>query len=262
VARLDPSRTAVEVDELELTVANLLLYSPDDPLLNTPEAHRGIAELERAGIAEDGAISGYPAQLLGTILKPELVLALERNVTDETQRDFGAVADGFGIWAETKPSGAVEYTPIEPGLLPWQVARTVGLGPRTHSRQTEPLEFRAKSLDAALGKLWKGDARGAAKQLGKDPGLSEAERDVLMELLMLRRLSWRVASSWDDDDGEPLGTIIGVIDGGDAGLWFSLHLGDGSTENTVIRLTPTEPSEVWEKLVEAVPFPVPAEMPA
>ncbi len=255
MASLDPSRSAVEVDELELTVANLLLNSPDDELLATANARKGLRKLEKARIANDGVIDGYPAMLLRVVLQPELRLLLERFASDEPLREFAYVAGGVGVWGEAKAGASSEFTPIEPELIPWQVARSVGLGPRPRSRRLEPLEFRALTLDGALAHIAAGDLDAAAAKLGADPGIDDTGRNVLMELLLLRRLSWRAVSMWTTEDGEKHAEGVAAIDGGDAGLWLSDRTSD-ATDKAVIRLEPTESSVVWDRIVNLVPYPV------
>lgn len=254
MARLDPSRTALELDEVELTVANLLLTSPDDELLSTPVSVKAVAELERAGIAEDGVIGGYAARILAVVLDPELRLIVERFAAIETQRDIAARRGAFGVWGESRPNGATEFTPVEPDLIPWAVARAVGLGPRERPALARELELRASAFTAALGQLAQGDVPGAGRVLEQDGGLDEIQRAALLELLAQRRLSWRAFSLWTDTDGLEQTAAVAVVDGGDSGLWLSQHL-DAESADPFIRLTPTEPSVVWEGIVSLVPSP-------
>jgi hypothetical protein len=104
----------------------------------------------------------------------------------------------------------------------------------------------------------KGNVRGAAKELGKDPFLSDPERAVLLELLLQRRLLWRASSIWNKADGEEDAAIVSVIDGGEAGLWVT-HRVDG-WGGKVICLTPSDADQVWDKLGGLVPYPAPADL--
>ena len=254
MARLDPSRSAVEVDELELTVAHLLLTDPTDKLLDTTESKTVRVELERAGIVEDGAVTGYPARLLSVVLQPELRLMLERFAAETPIRDFAAVSGSIGVWGEGRSGGATEFTPIEPELIPWAVARAVGLGPRKLSAVSGPIEFRAATLEDALTCAAQGDIEGAANVLATDDGLPSEKRDALLHVLLQRRLSWRAVSVWTGSNGEKAAAGVAAIDGGDAGLWLSSR-SDDSAEATV-RLQSVESSVVWDRIVALVPFPV------
>ncbi len=180
---------------------------------------------------------------------------MERFYNDEPQCCFATVTGDIGVWVEPTSEGANEYTPIEPELIPWQVARSVGLGPRPRSRRSDPLEFRAATLDAALAEIAKQDLKAAAAELGTDPGLDDTARDMLMELLLLRRLSWRAVSLWKDDGGEKQAAGVSAIDGGDAGLWLTNHT-SADTKQAVIMLTPVESSDIWDRIVGLVPYPV------
>lgn len=253
MAALDPSRTALELDEVELTAANLLLTAPTDPLLETAKARQAVAQLERAGIAENGVIGGYPARLLQVILAPVLRVVVERFAGGGTQRDVAAATDEAGVWGESRAHGRTEFTPIEPSLIPWAVARTVGLGPRERAAWDGPIELSASALETALSFLAAGEPERADEELAASTSLDDDGRAVLVALLVQRRLSWRTVSVWEDGAGEQHMSSIAVVDGGDGGLWFSEHLHTDRDDPT-IRLRPADPSDVWDQIVASTSF--------
>ncbi len=76
-----------------------------------------------------------------------------------------------------------------------------------------------------------------------------------MEVLLLRRVSWRALSLWTNDAGEEQAARVSALDAGDAGIWLTNHT-SGKTKDVVVSFEPTEPSVVWDRIVELVPYPV------
>jgi EspG family len=257
MARLDRTRTAVELTEEELAVIGLLLTSPDDRALKSRKSKALQSELEQAGIVVDGQLEGYAARLMAVIGEPDLRLVIERFTTDEPRPGpFAAVRDDAGVWAETTRDGATDFTPIEPSLIPWAVARAVGLGPRDEANFDGRLELTGRSLQLALDRLTKGDVEKADDELLRTTSLDASEREVLCKLLVDRRLSWRAFSVWHNAAGEPEVVAVAVVDGGESGFWLSSHEPPGA-DDAVVVLEPTSAGEVWERIVALVPLPVP-----
>jgi len=263
VARLDPSRTAVELDEDELAVVGLLLTEPGDRRLKKRKAQAIVSELERAGVVADGGIpEGYVARMMAVIDQPQLRVLVERFANEAPQvGPFAGVRDEFGVWCEKTRDGTTEFTPIEPMLIPWSVARAVGLGPRPDPAHDGELELRGAVIQLLLDRLAKQDTAGAERELERLTDLDETERRIVLKLFLERRLSWRAFSVWEED-GEPQTIGVSVIDGGESGLWFSSwdQHEPRPSDQTVVRLEPTSPSAVWDRVVGLVPLAAPAGM--
>ena len=143
----------------------------------------------------------------------------------------------------------IELSPVEPSLLPWAIARSVGLGPREQTHEA-PLAVPAE----ALGRRRRGGRRArpeaaAAALEGCGPRVSETLSAVLRE----RRSSWTATSAWMGEDGEQRVSSVAVVDGGAEGLWLSRH--EGEPPDTVVHLEPVPPSVVWERIVALMPHP-------
>jgi hypothetical protein len=144
-----------------------------------------------------------------------------------------------GVWGVVAADGMIELTPIEPGLIPWAVARAVGLGPRDKP-DSPALQAPAQVL-------------GAAAEGGAAEALSELEPEVrerLLAILRERRLSWRATSVWSDSEEQHV-TSVAVLDAGVEGLWLTRH--EGEPPDTIVHLEPVAPSEVWERVVSLMP---------
>jgi len=249
MATLDPSRTALELTDDELAAVGALVTGTGDP----PRAL--VEELERAGVVVDGRLEGYAARMMAVIGDPELRLMIERFAGGPPQYGpFAAIREEFGVWAETTREGTTEFTPVEPSLLPWAVARAVGHGPRATPGFEGTLELRASALQLTLDRLAELDVESAVRELELATDLDELERKLLCALLLQRRLSWRAFST----SGESLVGSVSVIDGGEAGFWFSEH-DDPESADPVVRLEPTTAGAVWERIVALAPVPVPAD---
>jgi hypothetical protein len=249
MARLDLSRTALELDDAEFAAVGALLTGSGA----APKA--AVEELERAGVLVDGRLEGYAARMMAVIAAPQLRLMIERFAAGPPQYGpFAAVRDEFGVWAEKTREGTTEFTPVEPSLVPWAVAKAVGLGPRAESDFEGTLELRASALQLALDRLAEMDGDSAARELELATDLEEIERKLLCSVLLERRLSWRAFST----SGDSLVASVAVIDGGESGLWLSEHLDPESADPLVV-LTPTTSGDVWERIVALVPVPVPSD---
>lgn len=252
MARIDQSRTALELDDDELTAAGALLLDPDAEFMTNPEVVEVINRLEEAGVAVNGELQGYAARIVAVLAQPEFRVMVERFAGADVQRDFAAVSAGYGIWGEPSSAGN-EFTPIEPSLIPWGVSRAVGLGPRVKPSFDQTIEVRGTAAQKAMDSLNKLDADGAEATLEED-GLDTESRKALINLLLDRRLTWRVVSGWKDASGENQGGAVAVVDGGESGLWLSEHLANAAGEPTV-RLEPTASGTVWEQIVDVTHWP-------
>jgi hypothetical protein len=247
MARLDPSRTAVELTDDELAAVGTIVTGSGKP------DKQALAELERAGVVADGRIpEGYVARMMAVIGDPQLRLMVQRFAAGPPESGpFAAVRDEFGVWSERTRDGTTEFTPVEPSLIPWAVAKAVGIGPRPDPAFEGTLELRASALQLALDRLAENDVESAARELELATELDETGRKVLIAMLLQRRLSWRAFSVL----GETLHASVAAIDGGEGGLWFSEHV-DPESPDPLVRLEPTTPADVWERIVGLVPVPV------
>lgn len=256
MATLDPSRTALELSEDELSVGARLLAAPGHASLSQPSAVAAIRGLEQAGALENGQPSGYPADLLALVAAPKLRVIVEKFVVERTVIDYAWATERQAVWGEGKGEDAVELTPVEPGLIPWAIARSVGLGPRPRPRLDRPLTLRASALDEAFNRLFAEGSDAAEEALARTQ-LTADERQAFLELLLGRRLSWR-ASSCPAEPGslEEELAWVAVIDGGEGGLWLSEH--GGSEHDPTVTLEPISPGAAWERIVELMPAPNPS----
>jgi hypothetical protein len=252
VAELDVSRAALLLSDEELGVAVMLLVAPDHPSLAGSSSQAAVARLERAGIVAGGKVQGYPARLLAVVAAPKLRVTIEKFVAGEPVVEQAWATEREGVLGAVTREGRIELTPVEPSLLPWAIARAVGLGPREHGER-EPISVPAEVLGLAAEALWSGDGEAAAAAVADCEPAAGAR---LLELLRERRLSWTATSKWTDEGGEEHLTSVAVVDGGAEGLWLSSH--EGEPPDAVVRLEPVRPSAVWERVVALMPADVEA----
>jgi hypothetical protein len=243
MAVLDPSRTTVELSSDELEAAAALL---------TGEISDAVAleALEAAGVVRNGAIVPYVGRFLMVVAEPKLRIVVERYIAERVVVDDVWAIERLAVWGSEVRGGGTELRPVEPPLLPWEIMRAVGLGPRARPAIDTTLRIPATAL-AEVERLLAADDREAALALLADATeLGATEREVLVDVLLGRRSSWRASSIWTDVGGQR-SESVSVIDGGDGGLWISTAEGDA--EHTVVCLRPVLPSTVWHHLVRLVP---------
>jgi hypothetical protein len=249
VASLDVRRAALRVSDEELGVAVMLLAAPDHPSLADPGSQAAVAALERAGIVADGAVQGYPARLLAIVAAPKLRVTVETFVAGEPVIEQAWATEREGVLGAVVGDGEIELAPVEPSLLPWAIARSVGLGPREQVHEA-PIAVPAEVLGRAADAVAAGDADAAAAAL---EGCAPEVAETLLAVLRERRSSWTATSAWMGEDGEQRVSSVAVLDGGAEGLWLSRH--EGEAPDTVVHLDPVAPSVVWERIVALMPHP-------
>jgi EspG family len=245
-ARLDIPRAALRLNDDELGAAVMLLVAPDHPSLREPGSQAALESLTAAGIVVGGRIEGFPARLLAVVAAPKLRVTVESFVGAATVLEQAWATEREGVWGLAAPDGTIELSPVEPGLIPWAIARAVGLGPRAQP-DGPPLRVPAVLLGAAAEQLADGGAAAALEELDPD------ERERLLALLRERRLSWRASSVWSDRPDSQRISSVAVLDAGVEGLWLTRH--EGEPPDTVVHLEPAAPSAVWDRVVALMPSP-------
>ncbi len=137
-------------------------------------------------------------------------------------------------------------------MLPWAIARAVGLGRRPPPPVEGPVVLPASLLGDAHDRLAAGDRAGADEVLGAGAGLNEAHRQAVLDLCWRRRLSWRATSLWASGEDQREVHTLTVVDGGEAGLWLS-GIDDEQAADPVVTLDPVRPSQVWQQILSLLP---------
>lgn len=253
MAKLDASRTALEVSDVELAVGAMLLATPDHPSLSSPAAREAVGRLEEAGVVDDGRVSGYAAELLSVVAAPKLEVIVEKFMAERTVVDYAWATEAHAVWGEATRDRALELTPVEPGLIPWAISRSVGLGPRADASSDLRISLHSSTLDRAFELLATEGRQAAEDALESDTELEPDSRGVLIQLLLDRQLSWRASSSWKDPERGQQIAWVAVIDGGESGLWLSDN--DEDPRDPVVWLDPIRPGAAWDQIVDLMPTP-------
>jgi hypothetical protein len=245
VAVLDLARTAVELSDEELAAAAAVLQGdgavPDEVALEA---------LEAAGVVRNGTIMPYVGRFLLIVGAPKLRMIVERFVAQRVLVDNVWAIEQLAVWGSEGRDGGTELRPVEPPLLPWEIMRTVGLGPRARPAIETTLCLPAATLEGIEASLIAGDAEAADELLANTTDLGEAERAVAIDIVRNRRSSWRASSIWTEEEGQRTASVT-VVDGGVAGLWLSTA--SEGDDDSIVCLEPVLPSAVWKHLVALVP---------
>jgi hypothetical protein len=248
VSRLDVPRAALRLSDEELGVAVMVLAAPEHPSLAEPGSRAVLAALEEDGIVRDGRIDGFPARLLAVVAAPKLRVTVETFVGSEPRVEQAWATEREGVLGAVAGDGRIELTPVEPTLIPWAVARAVGLGPRERP-EGGPIAVPAEALGSAAERLATGDREAAEAAVS---ALDGADAERLVRLLAERRLSWRATSAWTDAGGERRLESVAVLDAGVEGLWLTRH------DDDTAHLEPVPPSVVWARIEALMPAGAPA----
>jgi hypothetical protein len=243
-AAIDHQRQRLHVTAAELAALSLLA-GPNPAAVEADAAWQLLAHLISGA---ERRLPGWVAELGGVIAAPALHLVVER---------FAAEApDVHQIWATPARAavGAIAdddrivVHPLETVMIPYELARIVGLGPRPRPATTDPIVVAASVLEAAEGAA--ADLK-RCRRLLTDAGAEQDEAAIVAALMAGRRLSWRVTSMWASSPTYVVSSTLLVVDGGEGGLWISEV--DGEDETPSVTLQPSRPSEVWEELLRLLP---------
>jgi hypothetical protein len=252
MARFDPSRGLLELNDDELGAASALVMVPDAKFLRKRKAREYLDRLEAAGVTVNRELQGNALPIVSVLAEPNIRMMVERFESGGTQRDFAAVKGEYGIWGEPTQNGN-EFRLIEPEHIAQAMSDAVGLGPRPEPSLSEPVGLHSSVLQNVLSRLGVGDLAEANAVLEAESMDSE-KRKVLIKLLRDRKLSWRASSVWKDGMGADRACVVAVMDGGESGLWISEHF-DVASKSPSVRLSPTDPGAVLEQLAEVARWP-------
>jgi len=249
---LDTARRRVRLSPGELGVASLLVVDPTHAELDEPEARECLAALEEARVASERQLSGWVAELVAVVVAPQLRIAVETFVAERVVTHSIWATPRHGVLGSPGPDGALELSPVEPVLIPWALARAVGLGARPTPARTTNFVLPARVLDQAYTLLDSGDRTAAAELVTGDGQLASDDAETLLDLLSRRRMSWRASSRWALSETDEQFRSLDVLDGGGSGLWFS-SVDDHEAADPLLTLQPTRPGQVWRRLVGLMP---------
>jgi hypothetical protein len=243
-AAIDHQRQRLHVTADELAALSLLA-GPNPAAVEADAARQLLAPLISGA---ERRLPGWVAELGGVVAAPALHLVVER---------FAAEApDVHQIWATPARAAVgaiadddrIALQPLETVMIPYELARIVGLGPRPRPATRDPIVVAARTLEAAEAAAADSER---CRRLLTDDGTNHDEADVVAALMAGRRLSWRVTSMWASSPTDVASSTLVVIDGGDAGLWISDV--DGEDETASVTLHPSRPSQVWQQLLALLP---------
>lgn len=252
MAAVDTPRRRVRLSAAELGVASLLVVEPTNAELDEPEGRECLAALEAARVVRNRQLAGWVAELVAVVVAPQLRVAIETFVAERVLTHSLWATPRHGVLGSPAPDGGVELSPVEPVMIPWAIARAVGLGARPTPARTTDFVLPARVLDEAYTLLDAGDRTAAAALLTADGGLDGGETDTLLDLLSRRRMSWRASSRWAITEDDEQFRSVDVLDGGGAGLWFS-SVADHEAADPLVTLQPTRPGQVWRRIVGLMP---------
>lgn len=242
MAVLDPSRASVELSQDELSAAAALLEGePTDEVV--------LESLVAGGVVRNGAIVPYVARLLEVVAEPKLRIVVERYIAERVVVENVWAVERLAVWGSEVRGGATELRPVEPAVLPMEIVRAVGLGPRDSAAIDTSVRATAATLER-LEELLAAEDREAADALLAEE-LDDVRRRALIDLMLDRRSSWRASSIWTDDSGQRLESVC-VVDGGNSGFWLTTHETDA--DEPMICLRPVAQSTVWDRIVDLMPW--------
>ncbi|WP_431043778.1 hypothetical protein ACQUSR_19065 [Streptomyces sp. P1-3] len=240
------------------------------------ELDQSVTELRDAGlVAPDDRISPVLAELIGVLDLPVVVIQVE------VSGEHGVLNSGIVTGAESAIAHSAwpgeeesEYVPIEPAMLPWELARMVNL------RRSEDdaavagapvVESTVGTLDAVFADLGQLPAEelereGVAAEraravLAEAGGLDEAPLSCFVDLITSLKASWRISVTWQgkaEDGTAPEVRGLAVWDCGAHGYWHRQSpaepvLPGQPTPETALRLVRVSKGEVWEMFADLFP---------
>lgn len=174
-----------------------------------------IAQLERAGITEGGALHPLAARMLDVVIGPNAMMSIEISSRTVTRlATIWSSAQGV-VLGHSLEGEMFELLPIERHLVPFHLAQLTRLSARragpppgsvTAPLEDVPTDPNHWSMKSVVGKLVAaGNDEAIVRQL------AEAHRS--------HRWTSRITSLWSAGDGSASDQELVIMDAGDAGYW-------------------------------------------
>jgi len=249
LAYADPTRTRFRLTDLELAAA--ALAAGDGQIANPGPsgAMDAMSMLTEAGLLDEGEVDPRLKFLIGVVATSSIDIVIEVSGFGYATH-HAWISAGFGAVGIDIGGGQHEYLIVDPVLLPWTLATTLGVGPREAPGSRNSLQVPESLLNAAIEGLPLGESEeGVRKQLAEvlDPSSTEQ----LLGILRGWRASWRATSRFQRPTEPDLASQVVVVDAGSSGYWRVET--DVSEDGSDITLVPIAPSEAWEYLHRLVP---------
>lgn len=233
------------VSSAHLAAASLWLegHEPTDDLRDAA------AELEAAGLARDGHVAPRLGELLEVMLRPHVKLSLEVQTPTSTELDLVWLRPELAVAAEVA-GDVMTLEPIDPLLVPTDLARRLGVRNGPPAAPTGPLDIDTGLLDRLEERARTSTApelRGWLAEQGID---DEVWGEALVAAVRDRRATWRVGSGWVADEQVETRSLT-ILDGGRGGAYEVVPDDAGASPRATLH--PRSARDVLDRLRSCLP---------
>lgn len=213
------------------------------------------AALRSAGLLQGGAVHPRLVPVVETAAKPLVRLVLDV-ASDPPVHCQGWVGERGTLLlvARSGSEDVYDATFLSRSLLPAQLARFAGLGPRASGKVVDPIELDLGLLEALLSGAEMLTPSQVELLIDPNDDVLPAWVEVLSALSEGAVARWRVGVWWNSHEESPAARSIEIIDSG-AGLFLVSHVARGPRRFARARLHPVTPTQVWRLLCALVPRP-------
>lgn len=219
-----------------------LAAGADEESGSAPEA---LALLERLDVIEEGRLHPVVIPLARTIATPLARMVVRVGAPAEAVEARAWLDAGVATYARPV-DGLLELVAGPAAGAPVFVAGLVDLGPRPPAPVRGVVTLSVLAVQRLLG------VHGSPNQAYDSVAAAVPERwrEPLAALWAACRRTWTVRVRWLVGEGRVAHHTLGVIDGGEAGLWHYVRTTGSEGEAT---LSPTGAREVWRELCGLLP---------
>lgn len=219
-----------------------------DPAGSTDGARQTVVDaLAAAGAMVTGTLPGWVDELLRTVARPALRIAVETLAVDRPLVDQMWATPADAVTGETVGAGTTELSWVDPTLIPHVIAQRVRLRRRVPPATRASVQLRSSQLVQVQAAL-----AGAADRPVGDGSSPNGQIEAVARIVRNRRVSWRATAEWADPAQRRRNGSVSVIDAGETGLWM-VTADNPDDDDPLLRLEAVAAGTVWTRLVELLP---------
>ena len=252
-ARFDPAAGELRLPAPAIEALGRVA-SPGAPQEPSREAAGGIGVLEELGVVEGGRVHPAVARVAAVIGAPLVRVAVRVGPPAAPFEARVWLDAGFAVCARPAGGGGGggggelhEMVVGPPSATPVVIAGLVDLGPRPRLGLVGGVVLPDLAVRALLGEV----ARGAPEDFVEAAGVPAVWRAPLVALAGHARRTWSASARWMVGEGRVARREVGVVDGGDEGLWRCQPV--RVQDRRLARLRPVRSRDIWRELCALLP---------
>jgi hypothetical protein len=204
-----------------------------------------IAEVRTVRVARP--LPAWAGEALDTVADPGLRIVVRVFTAARPLHHSIWATPRVAVVGEPTDDGRIELSSTEPVLIPFTIARIVGLRRRPVPPGRSMIRMPASVYTSIQDRV--GSSAGLD---GRNPQGIASPEATLEAILRQRLMSWRATSAWRDETGQRVTVNVNVTDAGEAGFWRA-RVEEPESPDPMLLVEPSAARDVWAGLTGLLP---------